>query len=93
MQKVVDTTKGKKARCVFLPGNMGRILILMLFIWSSALWRNGNERRELEKLEDGKSNESLKLGHAKSHYKMLKPWTNVLFWTKSDVGVISLSWN
>lgn len=87
-KKVVGTTNGKKAPCVLLPGNMGRILILRFFIGSSALWRNANERKELKTLEGGKSNENLVLGHVISHYKMFKPWTNVLCWTNCDIGVI-----
>lgn len=93
-KKVVGTTNGKKAPSVLLPGKMGRILILRLSIGSPALWRNGNdERRELKTLEGGKSNENLVLGYVKSHYKIFKPWTNVLCWTNCDIGVINLNWN
>lgn len=63
-------------------------LYIGFFIWCSSIWRNGSERREQEILEDGKSNESPKLGRVKRHCKMLEPWTNAPLWTICDIGVV-----
>lgn len=80
--------KARKPPVSFSLKMWWEFLYIGFFIWSSSLWRNGSERKEQEKLEGGKTNESLKLGHVKCHCKMLEPWTNAPLWTVCDIGVI-----
>lgn len=81
--RVVDISKGRKALSL-LPGNLQRIIIFQLFMWSSAFWEKWEWEQRTGETWPWKvkwKSEVRACWISLISYNILKLWINVLLWT------------